>query len=228
VEAGGVEQVKERTRDAWSGRALAQMGRELKYALRALRRSPGFLTTSVLVLGVGTGGAIALFTVVNGSLLGALLGVADPGTLVTVERRLATTTDTDFSYPDYRDLATSSSTLAGLAAYNGSSFELSDASGSSRAWVSYTTANFFDVLGVRPAAGRLYGGPAVADLDGDLLVVVLSYRIWQQRFGGSEAIIGSTLRLDDRAFTVIGVAPEGFIGAMAQNPMEGFRAGWFC
>lgn len=124
-----MEQVKERTRDAWSGRALAQMGRELKYALRALRRSPGFLTTSVLVLGVGTGGAIALFTVVNGSLLGALLGVADPGTLVTVERRLATTTDTDFSYPDYRDLATSSSALPGLAAYNGASFELGDASG---------------------------------------------------------------------------------------------------
>jgi predicted permease len=124
----------------------------------------------------------------------------------------------DFSYPDYRDLRDGTRSLGGLAAYNGTSMGLEDAGGAARAWVSYVSDNFFSVLRVRPAAGRFFDtGVSGADASE---VVVLGYDLWQQRFGGAPGAIGSLIRLEGEVFTIIGVAPPGFIGAMAPHPME--------
>jgi predicted permease len=200
---------------------LTTAARELRYALRTLHRSPAFLAVSIATLAVGIGGSTAVFTVVNASLFRPLPAVAEADRLVTVERVEPTQTIAEFSYPDYRDLRESASTLEGLAAYNGTSAALEDRAGSTRAWVSYTSDNFFTTLGVRPAAGRLFtAADSSGNGAGETEVVVLGYDLWQQRFGGSAAAIGSTLRLDGRIFSVIGVAPPGFIGAMAQYPME--------
>jgi predicted permease len=223
VATGGVEQVKESTRDAWAGNALATAGRELRYALRTLRRSPAFLAIAIVTLALGIGGATAVFTVVKGSLLRPLPGVADPERLVTVERVQPTSTIAEFSVPDARDLNEHTTALAGVAGFNGTSVAIEDSAGSARAWVSFVTRNFLPVLGVRPAIGRFFGpGDADATSAESDQVVVLGHAIWQSRYGGSPSVIGSTLELNDHAYTVIGVAPPGFIGAMEWYPMELF------
>lgn len=217
VDSGGIEQVKEATRDAWVGNAFATAGRELRYALRSLARSPAFFTIAVATLTIGVGGATAMFTIIKGSLWRPLPVVAEPDRLVTVERLQRRQMIGEFSYPDYLDLHQRSTTLSGIAAFNGTPLVLEDSAGSARPMVSYVTDNFFNVLGVRPSAGRLFGvGETRAD------VAVLGYQLWQQRFGGSATAIGSTLELEGHPFTIIGIAPPGFIGAMAPYPMELF------
>ncbi|HEU4630323.1 MAG TPA: ADOP family duplicated permease [Gemmatimonadaceae bacterium] len=221
VDTGGVTQVKEATRDARVGNALATGARELRYALRSLRRSPVFVVVAVVTLALGIGGATAVFTVVQRSLLRPLPAVAEPDRLVSVEGVQGTRGDLDVSYADYRDLRDRSTTLAGLAAYNGTSMAVEDTTGATtRAWVSYVSDDFFTVLGVRPAVGRLFhaapdGAPGERDP-----VVVLGHDFWQRRYGGARSVIGATLRLDGHAFTVVGVAPRGFVGAMTLHPME--------
>lgn len=219
VDTGGIEQVKEATRDAWVGNSFATAGRELRYAVRSLTRSPGFLVIAVVTLTIGIGGATAMFTIIKGSLLRPLPGVAEPDRLVTVERMQNGRMIAEISYPDFLDFRRRSTTLAGLGGSDGTQMTLEDAAGSRATWVSFVTDNYFTVLGVTPAAGRFFGATdAAAPVD----VIVIGYELWQRRFGGSRSIIGSTIELGTHPFTIIGVAAPGFIGAMAPYPMEAF------
>jgi len=220
VATRGVDQVKESTRDAWAGNAIAIALRELRYALRSLRRSPGFVAISVATLGIGIGGATAIFIIIDAALLRPLPVASEPDRLISAERvKFATSELDDFSYEDYRDLQAQTATLAGLAAYNGTSLALETRSGTGRAWVSYVSDNFFDVLGVRPALGRVINATD-GNAPGANPVVVLGYDIWKNRFGGDSSVIGSTIKLDLQLFTIVGVAPKGFIGAMRLHRME--------
>jgi predicted permease len=219
IDAGGIEQVKELTRDAWSGAAFTSAVRELRYALRSLSRSPAYVITAVATLAIGIGGATAIFTVINGTLLRPLPAVAEPGRLIGADQILASTTLDDFGYPDITDLHDQTKTLTGLAAYEGTSATMHDSGGSTREWVSYVSGDFFSVLGVAPAAGRLIER-ADAVPHSPARVVVLGYDLWQRRFGGSMGVIGTTVTLEGYPVTVIGVAPRGFVGAMSLHPME--------
>jgi predicted permease len=217
VDAGGIEQVKEATRDAWVGNAFATGARELRYALRSLRRAPGFLAIAVATLAIGIGGATAVFTVIKASLLQPLPAAAEPERLVTVERVQQTRVIAEFSFPDYKDLNERTTALTGLAGFNGTSMALENATGSARAWISFVTDNFFTVLGVRPAVGRFFV-PEASETE----VIVLGHALWQKRFGGATSAIGSTVKLDGNVFTIVGVAPPGFIGGMTTNRMDAF------
>lgn len=219
IDAGGVEQIKESARDAWAGAALATLARELRDAFRSLCRSPGFVTIAVATLGIGIAGATAVFTIVNAELLRPLPGVTDPARLVTLERVQTTATLDDFGYPDFLDYRDQSRALAGLAAYNGTPVSLSDRSGTRKAWVSYVSGDFFSLLGVRPALGRLLGPGDVTSPGADP-VVVIGYGLWETRFGGDSSIVGTAIRLNGEMFTIVGVAPRGFIGAMRLHGMN--------
>lgn len=220
VATSGVDQVKEATRDAWAGRAVTVMSRELGYALRSLRRSPAFLVTALISLGVGIGGATAIFTAIEAAFLRPLPAVGDADRLVSLERlRIATSELDDISYLDFRDIRAQSKALAGVAAYNGTPMILTAPSSTAQAWVSYVSDNFFDVLRVRAAAGRLIDASDGVGA-GANAVVVLGFELWQDRFGGDPNVIGSTVQLQQRPFTVIGIAPKGFIGAMRLHRME--------
>lgn len=219
VDCGGTEQVKEATRDAWVGNGLATAARELRFALRSLRRSPTYVVTAILTLGLAVGSVTALFTIVKGSLLRPLPAVTDPGDLVSLEPMRGSTLLYDFSYPDFRDLRDQSTTLSGLAAFDGTHMVYRDSAGSGHAWVSYVSGEFFSVLGVKPVLGRLLTtGDAEPGASGP--VAVVGYDFWQQHLGGSAAAIGAAIRLDGYPLTVIGVAPKGFVGAMSLHPME--------
>src|SRR5690348_14021881 len=218
IETGGVQQVKESTRDAWVGNWFATFAREFRYTVRALRRSPAFVMVAITALALGIGGATAVFTVIKGSLLRPLSAVSDPETLVSLEPIKVESYLYDFSYLDYRDLRAQSRSLAGLAGYDGTPMTLTDRSGVRHSsWVSYVTGNFFSVLGVAPAVGRLI---QPADEEHASPVVVLAYDLWQERYGGNPDVVGSTVDLAGQPLTVIGVAPPHFIGAMLMHPME--------
>jgi len=220
VATQGVEQVKESARDAWVGNAITVMSRELGYALRSLRRSPVFVTTAIVSLGIGIGGATAIFTVIEAAFLRPLPAVGDGDRLISAERLRVVTSELDeFSYLDYRDLRTRATTLDGVAAFDGTSLRLEAPSGTQSAMVSYVSDNFFDVLRVRPFAGRFIDASDGAGA-GASPVVVLGFDLWQQRFGGDLRVIGTTVRLERHPFTVIGIAPKGFIGAMRLHEME--------
>ncbi|HEU6450140.1 MAG TPA: ABC transporter permease, partial [Gemmatimonadaceae bacterium] len=218
VETGGIEQVKEATRDAWVGEGITTFARELRFTLRGLRNAPAFFVIAVTILAIGIGGATAIFTVIKGSLLRPLPAVSHPEELVSLEPTKGEKLLYDFSYLDYRDLREQTRTLAGLGGYDGTYMTLEDRTGPRRSsWVSYVTSDFFSVLGVAPAAGRLI---QPADEEAASPVVVLAYDLWKERYGGDPGVIGSTVDLAGHPLTVIGVAPPSFIGAMLMHPME--------
>ena len=221
IESGGMTSTKEATRDAWVGDAIATFVRDLRYALRTLRRSPGFFITATVVLGIGVGGATAIFTVIKGSLLRPLPAVPDPHELVSVERVQSNGAAADVSYPDYLDFRHRSTSLAGLAGFDGTSVPFTHGTTTTREWVSFVTDDFFTVLGVRPILGRVFTAADSTNADASAVrVVVIGHELWQRRFGGAPTAMGASITLDDDVFTVIGVAPPRFTGAMAAYRMD--------
>jgi predicted permease len=211
--------VKDATRDAWAGDWIARAARALRQTIRSLSRAPTYVVTVVATLGLAIGAATALYTVVKGSLLRPLPAVAEPDRLVSVEPLRGATRLYDFSYPDFQDLKTGAPSLAGLAAYDGTSMIFRTANATGRTWVSWVSGDFFPVLGVKPVVGRLLApadeGPGIISP-----AVVISYDFWRAHFDGSPGAIGARLSLDGYPLTVVGIAPKDFVGAMSLHAME--------
>ena len=181
--------------------------RDFRHALRALRRTPGFTVVAIVTLALGVGANATVFSVLDALLLRPL-PVANAERLFFLE-----TTDGRISesIPTYRDLRTQNTTLADLAAYRITPMALQRESGSERVWGYLASGNYFDLLGVRPAAGRFFT-PSEDIKPGAAPVAVISYDGWQRRFGGSAAIVGTAIRINGLSYTILGVAPRGFHG----------------
>jgi predicted permease len=216
---GGVEQAKELQRDARSFRWLDDARRDLRYAAQLLRRTPLFALTATLSLAIGLGATTTIFTVANGLLLRAPAGVADPDRLVDIFHiekgssmagRLAGPMVPYSLYLDTRHRAT---TLEGVYAYYIQLLPISlrVSGGAERIFASLITPNYFTLLGVSAAAGRLFG-PGDSEQEGASPIVVLSHRFWTRRFNADPSVVGQTVRLNGQGFTVIGVASDGFQG----------------
>jgi predicted permease len=185
--------------------------RDLRYAVRMLARSPGFTAAAIVSLALGIGANVTIFTWARGVLLDPLPGTAHPARLV---KFLESDPDREFvslSYPDYRDYRDRASKLAGFLVLRPVTASLANDGRNERVFAQLVSGNFFEVLGVRPAAGRLL----MPDDDRTPLghpVVVLSETFWRRRFGGDPSLVGRTIVLNTRAYTVIGVAQAGFYG----------------
>jgi putative ABC transport system permease protein len=219
---GGVEQAKERQRDARSFVWLADAQRDMRHAARLLRRDPLFTATAVLSLAIGIGANTTIFTVGNALLFRAPAGVADPEALVDIGTRTPGGGFGNSSYPNYLDVRHRATTFDGVYASGlfPRAMSLSgarDSPATERVFATPVTGNYFAVLGTTPAAGRLFDGDAV-DRPGTDPVIVLSHRFWTRRFNRDPSLIGRTILLNRMSFTVIGVAAEGFQG-------PGVRAG---
>ncbi|MGE5325764.1 MAG: ABC transporter permease, partial [Deltaproteobacteria bacterium] len=199
IELGGVEQVKEEVRAVRVGRLLEDLARDIRYALRALAKSPCFAAVAVLSLALGIGANALVFSVVN-ALVFRPLPVDRPDQLVFVENK---TYGPSQSFPNYRDLRDRNRTFTGLVAYRMSPMELETSTGANRIWGYLATGNYFDLMGVKPALGRFFH-------QGDDLhpgaspYAVLSYDAWQSRFGADPEIAGKTIRINRLAYTVLG------------------------
>jgi len=203
---------------------------DLRYAARALTKSPGFTVVAVLTLGLGIGANTAVFTLVNAALFRAppgdrphelvwLAATVDfpeqPGRPRSYQRR--------FSMPEYRDYAAGApgGAFTGLTAYQDVALALGSGGEPERINGMLVSGNYFQVLGLVPAAGRFF----VPDEDRDPgahPVVVLGHGLWSRRFGSDSGIVGTDITVNGRRFMVVGVAPAGFVGIQLGEPAELF------
>jgi putative ABC transport system permease protein len=203
---GGVDQIKEAHRDQ-RGLPLADaIGQDVRFALRLMRRNPGFAVTAVLVLGVGIGVNNMLFTILNAH---TLRGLPIPGShrvlfLSTVDDRGR---DRGLSMHDYEDVAAGARLFQAIAAFRPAPIVVAgDGHAAERLDGTAATANAFAVIGVRPVIGRLF--TAADDQPGAPGVVLLSESAWTARYGDDAAALGRSLTVDGAPATVIGVIPD--------------------
>ena len=210
---GGVQQMKETFRDSHGLRWLEDARRDVRHALRTLRRSPVFTGAAVLTMAVGVTAVIVIFAVLNAFMLRPM-PVERPEELVSVstapDRHVST--PHGVSFPDLQDYRQERTTFVDLAGYNVEVAGLNADNATDRITMYSVTDNYFTLLGVRPAIGRLIQ-PNEGRARGDAPVIVLTHEYWQARFGGDPSIVGRSVRLNGRPFTVIGVTPPPFDGA---------------
>ncbi|MFN2455425.1 MAG: ABC transporter permease [Pyrinomonadaceae bacterium] len=193
---------------------MKTLWQDIRYGLRLLWKSPGFTIIAVLSLSLGIGANATIFAWVKTVLLRPLPGVeasdqlvAFHGVLTRSENRPIST-----SYPDYKDYRDRNEVFSGLFAYGLNPFNLSGGdSQPERIWGETVSGNYFDVLGVKPVKGRGFL-PEEDATPGSHPVVVLSYRLWQRRYGGDPDLVGKTITLNNKNFTVVGIAPQQFAG----------------
>ena len=186
---------------------LADVRRDVRFAARTLGKSPAFVATAVVCLALGIGANTAIFSLVDARLLRPL-PYAQPERLVRLYETMPARGPNwsgSVSWANYLDWVEQARSFSGLAAYTVQSRNLRGEGGAERLKVVATTANFFDVLGLRPLLGRTF--QAGEDAPGAAPVVVVSQAFWQRRFG-SGAPVDQTLTLDGQPYTVVGVMPE--------------------
>lgn len=184
---------------------LADAGQDLRYALRTLRSRPTFLLAAVLALGLGTGATTAIFSVVDAVLLRPLPFAEPHGLTYLLESKLPEMPEFSVSPGNFLGWQAQNSTFDSMAAYGRRPFDLTGAGEPERLAGDRTTFNLFRLLGVRPVIGREF--LAGEDVLGGPPVVLLSYGLWQRRFGGDAAIVGRTITLNGLGHTVIGIMP---------------------
>jgi len=212
---GNYMRTKERTRRMWTIAPLDILGQDLRFALRILRKNPGFTTVAVLTLALGIGANAAIFSFVYAALLRPL-PYSRPAQLLTLGEyrpQQAVTDPADLqnwvvSYPDYLDWAGQSKTFQALAGFNGDGFVYRGAGEPRLVNAAQATTNFFATLGVTPFLGRDFA--AGEDVAAGPKVALLTYSFWMSEFGGDRSVLGRSIRLDTNSVTIIGVLPREF------------------
>ena len=216
---GGPEQVKEMCRDARGTRWLDDLLRDLRYGVRVLAKQPGFTAVAALALALGIGVNTAILSAVRGLVLRPLPAQRPEELVVPYWGRK---TDAQvwgkFSYPNYLDLREQSTSFSELCAWSETSAGISDTEsrggGDERAeiaWGELVSANYFDVMGVRPVLGRGFL-PEEVSAPGAHPVVVMGHTLWQRRYNSDPRVLGKTIYLNGQPFSVVGVMPESFFG----------------
>ena len=209
---GNVAQVKEETREVWSFRWLEQLGQDIRYGLRMLRKNPGFTAVAVLTLALGIGANTALFSLIDAVLL-KMLPVASPERLVQLTSVTADGRTNDyFSYPTYKTLRDQNRVFSDVFAFRtlgDVDFEV-DGHGE-LAQGQTVTGNYHAALGVGVVLGRTIN-PADDRVRGGSPVAVISYRYWERRFGRDPSVLGKNIVLDNVPFKIIGITAPEFFG----------------
>lgn len=195
---------------------------DLRFALRSLGKSPVFTTVAVASLALGIGANTGMFSMLDQILLG-LMPVRDPGALVQVKQNGivygSNSGMNSLSYPMYADLRDRNQVFTGMLARNWMPVSVSFSGRNERASAEMVSGSYFPVLGLEPAAGRLFG-PDDDRSPGGSPYAVLSYDYWQSRFGGDPSAIGRQILVNNHPLTVVGVAPRGFDGMEAMFTMR--------
>lgn len=207
IDLGGIEQVKEEYRERRGIRWLEELHQDLRYGLRTLAKSRAFTLAAVLTLAIGIGSTTAIFTVVDAALFPEY-PFRDPDRVVRVSSdslKAANDSGRAPSMASYRDWRQKNEVFSHLVAYRRASMSWVDKGEPARLPGAAATTDIFRMAGVQPALGRDFD-PA-ADQPGKGNEVILGYGFWQRRYGGDRAIIGRTVSIDNRPYTVVGVMP---------------------
>jgi putative ABC transport system permease protein len=195
---------------------VGNLSQDIRFALRAMRKAPGFTAVAVITLALGIGANTAIFTVINAVFFNPM-PVKDAGRLVnlyTIDPAVATRgfTYMPVSLPNGQDIAREISAFSGVAIYTvfGNGVSMTVNGQPDRYNAASVTGNYFDVLGVSAALGRTFR--LEEEREGSAPVVVLSHGLWERKFAANPGVIGQTVLLNGQGFTIIGVAPTGFQG----------------
>jgi predicted permease len=191
---------------------MNQLLADIRYALRQLRRAPGFAITAVLTLALGIGANSTILSWISGTLFDPIPGAKNIDHMLTIQRGERSEHPTPpFSFLDLADLRANTQTLSGLIGYHDDYISITGSAKPERIYGVLTTADYFEVLGVQPYLGRTLISTKGNERAG-AAIAVLSYHLWQNHFAGDPGIIGKTVQLNRHPFTIVGVAPQGFRG----------------
>jgi predicted permease len=209
LDLGGIEQTKEKCRDARRVNWIQDLIQDLHFGLRMLRKSPGFTAVAVLTLGLGIGVNTAMFSVVNAVLLRPLSYKDSDQLVQLIEHDQRRGIDFDWvSFPNFHDWAEQSKAFQYIAAYKFLAFTLTNVSQAEMLFGIKASANLLPMLGAEPILGRNFRPDE--DQPGRDHEVILSYDTWNQSFRADPQLIGKTLTLNDEPYTVVGVMPASF------------------
>jgi predicted permease len=207
---GGPTQVKEECRDARGTRWLEDFLQDLRYAFRALRQRPGFAAVTLCTLALGIGATTVMFTVINGVLLKPL-PYLEPGRLIRLQEKTDWTNQFGdlwaFAYPNYLDGKRESRTLA-MAAWRYGGGTISQPGAAEYVDSREISSDLLSLLGVAPVLGRAF--LPQEDQPGGAPVAIISFSVWQSRFGGAVRAIGMPIVFEGDSYTIVGVMPQGF------------------
>ena len=219
VEMGSIEAAKDHTRDVGWETSVENVWRDVRYGARTLRKSPAFTAVAVLTLALGIGANTAIFSAVNAILL-RQLPVERPEELIALAAVYPNGVDPDFSYAAYRGIVAGAADLIDAVAASTVRRDAITLDGPPEPvdlkWVS---GNYFSTLGVPAAVGRVLLTADDPPPPGEP-VAVLSDAYWTRRFGRDPAVIGRSFRLRATSFTVVGIAPRGFLGESAGETVD--------
>jgi len=205
---GNATITKERVAASDTTLSLAGITRDIRYASRQIRRSPGFAVTAILTLALGIGANVVVFGVLNAMILHPL-NIPQPDRLMELANERPG--DDNQSYPDFLDYRSRNSSFTDMAAYRMEAVGMSSGGNAQKSWAFEVSTSYFDMLGIQPQAGRFFHanddhGPNSAPY------IVLSDTLWRNRFNADPRIIGTTVDLNKHPFTILGVAPKEFHG----------------
>ncbi len=217
---GNATRLREEARDRWSWPWLDHFQKDLRYALRGLRRSPGFTATVVLTLGLGIGANAAMFGVIDRLMFRPFPFLRDPGRVHRIylinETRGRTEISSGFEYARYLDMKRWTSSFSQFAGFAQRSLAVGVGDAARERPVAVVNTSFFDFFDLRPALGRFFVAAEDSTPRG-APVAVLGYRFWMSEFGGRN-VLGQVLQVRNVPCIVIGVAPKGFIGVADAEP----------
>ena len=218
---GGVQQIKEECRDMRHVNLIENLVQDLRYGLRTLAKNPGFTTVAVLTLALGIGANTAIFSVVNAVLLRPLPFAAPHQLVTVVSTRLRGNVPDNASYPDFADWRAQNHVFSQMAACNTDNFTLTSQGEAMHIQGAIVSADLFSLLGVKPVLGRAF----LPDEDklpaaNGAFAIILSHRLWRERFSADPGIVGRTIEIDNRNFTVVGVMPAGFQFPIQAEPAD--------
>ncbi len=222
---GGLERRKAECRDSLGLRLIDELRYDVRFALRTLATNPAFTAVAVLTLTLGSGANAAIFSIFNQALL-RVLPVPAPGQLVNLsspgprDGRTSTSStfrpDDAFSYPLFRDLEREQQVFTGIAAHRDFIAHVSYRNESSTEEGRLVSGSYFPVLALQPALGRLFG-PEDDRSRGAHPVAILSHSYWRTRFHANPDVINDPVLVNGQGLTIVGVAPEGFVGTTLEN-----------
>ncbi len=190
---------------------MTSFWQDIRYSLRMIAKAPGYAAIAILTLALGIGANTTIFSWINSALLNPVPGISNPSEVVSLTLGKPGQ-NFGFTYPDLEAVRDGQQSFAGIAACWFAQISLTGKSKPERVWGMVATANYFDVLGVRPILGRTFL-PSEDEKPGGAPVAVISYRLWQTQFGANPDVVGQNIEIDKHPYTIVGVTPAVFQGS---------------
>jgi predicted permease len=191
---------------------MSSLWQDIRYSFRVIGKAPGFAATAILTLALGIGANTTIFSWINATLLNPVPGLASPDNVVSLTLSKPGENPFPFTYPDIEAMREGQRSFAGITACNIAAMSLTGKGKPERIWGMVASANYFDVLGVRPFLGRTFL-PEEDEKPGGAPVAVISYRFWQTHFGADPDVVGRTIEINQHTYTLVGVTPPVFQGS---------------